>query len=262
MLQSGQASEAMIVETLVEEHSASLYRLALSLLDDPDSAHKAVVRTFQGALRDAHRYRSDLDVKLWLFQLALQACRKLAAGLRARRALQAAVPNQVFSPYPGAPLPETETEALPLLLHDVHGLSDTEIARVLGLPAVGAGLRPAPTRPAPTGSAPTGPDPVQFRLEAGRQAILKHWLRNNPPENTGPFEDGRRLTCRLMRSRRCRPRSSAACRRRNAPAAFRSERSSLERSPCSWWPRWAGPAACSPPTGGGAAPGRRPRWCA
>jgi hypothetical protein len=100
-----------------------------------------VVKTFQLALRSTHRYRSETGVKIWLFRLALQICRRLLPGLAARRFERE--PPSALGPEAASHTAEDDlwlaVDAPPhrlrllLLLHDVHGLPVSEIVQVLAL---------------------------------------------------------------------------------------------------------------------------------
>jgi DNA-directed RNA polymerase specialized sigma24 family protein len=116
-------------------------------LDDARLAHTAVTASFLLTLRRAHRYRGGMPVKIWLFRIALQACRRLLPILRARRALRAAFAPRSISGGEISSLPRTAEEAdlwlavdrlaeplrLPLLLYSVHALPAADIAQILGI---------------------------------------------------------------------------------------------------------------------------------
>lgn len=111
MLQSGQVPREVLLEALLEEHYASIYHLALSLLDDHAAAQSAAQQTFARALLDQHRYRSQDGVQLWLFRIALETCRRFQKRLRFRRSLKALLPRWSKPRDFGDSCPETLQDA-------------------------------------------------------------------------------------------------------------------------------------------------------
>ena len=91
MLQSGQANLPMLAEALIREYYAPVYRLSLSLLDNPDAAQQATLKAFNAALMHVYRYRSETGVDLWVYQFVLEICRKANRWLNLRRTLRAAL---------------------------------------------------------------------------------------------------------------------------------------------------------------------------
>jgi DNA-directed RNA polymerase specialized sigma24 family protein len=80
MLLSGQVEEATLVSRLVNEEFANLYRLALSILEDPDTARAAAREAISQAVLNAHRYDGQVGVQTWLYSLTREACQtRLAA---------------------------------------------------------------------------------------------------------------------------------------------------------------------------------------
>lgn len=95
MLQSGQASPAMLAEALVQEYAVPVYRLTHALLGDEIAAHQATVETFAAAVLNVYRYRSSTGIPVWLYRSALEVCLRLenrAALLAAADAGQPAQP--------------------------------------------------------------------------------------------------------------------------------------------------------------------------
>ncbi len=78
ILQSGQANDDMLLETLVYEYAEKSYRLALAVLADPILAREQTVRICVLAARKTQRYRSQDGVDFWLISLAIQELRKSA----------------------------------------------------------------------------------------------------------------------------------------------------------------------------------------
>ena len=70
---------------LVKDHQAAIYRLGLSILDDPAEADEAAQETFLAALRSLDRYQGGASLRTWLFAIAINVCR---SRLRRRRTWQ------------------------------------------------------------------------------------------------------------------------------------------------------------------------------
>ena len=68
-----QVIHTSIIDTLVREYYASVYRLALAALQDSGAAQRAAERTFVAALLHLHRRFPPGDTRLWLYALALKA---------------------------------------------------------------------------------------------------------------------------------------------------------------------------------------------
>jgi RNA polymerase sigma-70 factor (ECF subfamily) len=70
------------LETLIHLYEARLYRLALSMLDDPAEADEATQDVFIQAIRRLNSYRGEASLATWLYAIALNVCR---GRLRQRR---------------------------------------------------------------------------------------------------------------------------------------------------------------------------------
>lgn len=74
-LERCQAGDEYAIEKLVYAHQKDVYRLALSILDDPDEAEDGTQETFLAALRALDSFRGDSSFKTWLFSIAVNVCR-------------------------------------------------------------------------------------------------------------------------------------------------------------------------------------------
>ena len=72
------------IELLVREHEAGVFRLALSMLGDPDEAQEITQETFLAALRALPSYREQKSFKAWLYTIALNKSR---SRLRKRKVI-------------------------------------------------------------------------------------------------------------------------------------------------------------------------------
>jgi DNA-directed RNA polymerase specialized sigma24 family protein len=146
MLQSGQASRALLAEALAEEFYPSIYNLALIFLGEEKAARTAALQTFRAALRNFDRYRPVFGVKTWFYQQAAKSCQR--AGLKTRgvrRLRKIAKPvYPIFREENSSPRESDDPlleaiRVLPgqlrmaVLLRCLIGLEEREIAWVLGL---------------------------------------------------------------------------------------------------------------------------------
>jgi RNA polymerase sigma-70 factor, ECF subfamily len=151
-LERCRAGDPGAVEALVQTHRPAIYRLAVSILDDPAEADEAAQETFLAALRALSAYRGDAAFNTWLYRIAVNVCRgRLRQGRawqRLKDALQAAQRWWGEAPpTPEAAAARRQTEAavfravqalgekhrLPVILRYYHGLSVAEIAEVLSV---------------------------------------------------------------------------------------------------------------------------------
>jgi RNA polymerase sigma-70 factor (ECF subfamily) len=136
---------------LVKDHQAAIFRLGLSILDDPAEADEATQETFLAALRNLRSYRGSASLRTWLFAIAINVCR---GRLRRRRSWQrvqsvllGALTGDNTSDQPEAVSAQREQadlvwqavqglgekHRLPVILRYYHDLPVAEIASVLGI---------------------------------------------------------------------------------------------------------------------------------
>jgi RNA polymerase sigma-70 factor (ECF subfamily) len=152
LIERCRAGDALAVEALVRAHEQAVYRLALSVLDDPSEADEAAQDSFVAALRALKTYRGEAAFATWLYAITVNVCR---ARLRRRRAwgrmvdaLRAAFRLGGDAPAdPEAVVIQHESDAdlwnavaaldekhrLPVILRYYQGFSTAEIARTLGI---------------------------------------------------------------------------------------------------------------------------------
>ena len=73
------------IEILVREYEAGVFRLALSILDDPAEANEVMQETFLSALRALPSYQEKKSFKAWLYTIALNHSR---SHLRKRKVIE------------------------------------------------------------------------------------------------------------------------------------------------------------------------------
>ena len=67
--------EAGAIEHFIGAYQPDVYRLALSILDDPDEAEDGTQETFLAALRGLAAFKGDSAFTTWLYAIAINICR-------------------------------------------------------------------------------------------------------------------------------------------------------------------------------------------
>jgi len=145
------AGDEEAVSRLVKDNQAAIFRLGLSILDDPAEADEATQETFLAALRNLGSYRGGASLRTWLFAIAINVCR---GRLRRRRSWQrmqtvllgkwlgeeqSVQPEAVSAQREQADMVWQavqdlgEKHRLPVILRYYHDLPVAEIAGVLGI---------------------------------------------------------------------------------------------------------------------------------
>ncbi len=144
------AGDEGAIERLVQQYQAGVFRLALSVLDDPLEANEAAQDTFIAALRALGNYQDKSTFKAWLYTIALNTSRsrlrKRKAAQRLRNTLQALFKIQAQkTPTAEDAVIQNEKEAalwsameklgekhrIPIVLRYFQDLSTAEIAEIL-----------------------------------------------------------------------------------------------------------------------------------
>lgn len=132
------------VRTLIEEHGAAIYRLAVSIVRDPALAEDVTQETFIRAWQHRDTYRGDAPVRRWLLRITHNVAVSTLRTLREEVRDPSTLPDQQVDLV--APAVESRMavhEALarldPLsrsivILREIEGLSYAEIGEVLGAP--------------------------------------------------------------------------------------------------------------------------------
>jgi DNA-directed RNA polymerase specialized sigma24 family protein/LysM repeat protein len=100
MLQSGQVSRQLLLETLVEYYFSPVYRLALSLTNDVTAVHNIVREIFSYLVLNPHKYRSHTGVDLWVYKNTYRICLRALRGERFWRGVEwwTSSPGQFTNP--------------------------------------------------------------------------------------------------------------------------------------------------------------------
>lgn len=152
-LEQCREGDALAIERLVQAHQRDVYRLALSILDDPDDADDATQEIFLAALRGLDSFRADASFRTWLFSITVNVCRSRLQRL-GRRARLKQILQSLFHVRGDPPPPESEAirneedaalwravhaldekHRIPIVLRYYHDLAVAEIAELLGIPA-------------------------------------------------------------------------------------------------------------------------------
>ena len=144
-------NDPAVLEAMVVEYRAIVYRLALSILRDPADAQDATQDTFIQAAAGLHCYQVGTNFKAWLLRIAINNCRMIWRKRARRRALQQAwgsiIKMGVNQPGAEAQVVQDETRddlwtlvdslnekhRLVVVLRLAHDMSVSEISQVLGV---------------------------------------------------------------------------------------------------------------------------------
>ena len=167
LLRSCQAGDARAIARFIERYRPDVFRMALSILDDPDEAEEAAQDALLRALKSLPSYRCEGKLTTWLYAITLNICRERLRKRRGRGRLQEAL-QALFRVSPAERLhPEEQAihheanaqiwkavQSLPenlrftITLRYYHALPIQEVAQILGVSerAVHARLRKAHER--------------------------------------------------------------------------------------------------------------------
>jgi RNA polymerase sigma-70 factor (ECF subfamily) len=152
LIERCRAGDAPAIEALVRAHEQAVYRLALSILDDPAEADEAAQDSFVTALRALKTYRGESAFTTWLYAITLNVCRarlrrrrtwgRLMDSLRALLRVGGDAPadpeavviqNEADAELWNAVTALDEKHREPIILRYYQGFSTAEIAQVLGI---------------------------------------------------------------------------------------------------------------------------------
>jgi RNA polymerase sigma-70 factor (ECF subfamily) len=153
LLQRLRRGDAGSAQKLVQSYHAEIFRLALSILDEPAEAEDVTQDVFIAALDALDSYRGDSALKTWLFSITVNLCRRRWRQRKARERLLQVLKTFIpllgtRSVQPEADLMARESQAelwqavgnlgekyqFPLILFYEHEMPVAEIARVLDIP--------------------------------------------------------------------------------------------------------------------------------
>jgi RNA polymerase sigma-70 factor (ECF subfamily) len=138
------------IECLISQYQTSVFRIALSVLDDPAEANEAAQDAFIAILAGLNFYQDRSSFRSWLYTIALNVSRSRLRKKRTRERLKTTLETifRVQSQKPHSPedtfIQNEKNESLwkavsklgekhriPLVLRYFHDLSVAEIAEIL-----------------------------------------------------------------------------------------------------------------------------------
>lgn len=153
LLQHLRCGDAGAAQQMVQSYHPEIFRLALSLLDEPAEAEDVAQDVFIAALDALDSYRGEAALKTWLFSITVNVCRKRWRQRKTRERLLQVLKSVIPTLGTRAIQPETallaqenqselwqavenlgEKYRLPLVLFYEHELPVAEIAQVLDIP--------------------------------------------------------------------------------------------------------------------------------
>ncbi|MFT4586702.1 MAG: RNA polymerase sigma-70 factor (ECF subfamily) [Candidatus Binatia bacterium] len=99
---------------IYEEHSRTIYYLALRMLSNPEQAEDATQDVFLKAFRKLDTFRGDAGIRTWLYRIAINHCRNVLQSWH-RRTMVSNVDDAVWETTPNrgdSPLRVLETKEL------------------------------------------------------------------------------------------------------------------------------------------------------
>jgi RNA polymerase sigma-70 factor, ECF subfamily len=141
------------IEHLFRQYELSVFRLALSIVDDPAEATEVMQETFISALKALGKYEEKQSFKAWLYTIAINCSRSHLRKRRAREKLQATLTRLFRIEFEKQVLPEetfiqNEKDAalweslnqlddplrIVVVLRYFHELPIAEISKILSIP--------------------------------------------------------------------------------------------------------------------------------
>jgi RNA polymerase sigma-70 factor, ECF subfamily len=144
--------DALAVECLVQTYQQDVYRMALSILDDPDDADDATQEVFVSALRGLASFQENASLKTWLFSITINVCRSRLQRFKRREKLMQILQGLFHlrgeQAYPEDEVMKSESNfalwkaihsldgkhRIPIVLRYYHDLPVADIAKMLGIP--------------------------------------------------------------------------------------------------------------------------------
>ena len=139
LIRRARNGEVAALDELMNTHRARILNLAFQILRDEARAEDAAQEAFVRAFRGLNGFRGESGFATWLYRVALNVCLEKRRAIRVDETLYDEIPI----PSRDADLKfalEWALDQLPehnriaLVLHEWHGLSYEEIARVCAVP--------------------------------------------------------------------------------------------------------------------------------
>lgn len=143
--------DSTAIENFVQTYQQDVYRLALSILDDPGEAEDAAQEALLSALRSLDAFHGTSSLKTWLYSITVNICRNrlqrhkrherltkiLGEILRVRSAPSVeedAIQHESNEALWRMIHSMDEKHRIPVVLRYYHDMSVAEIARILQVP--------------------------------------------------------------------------------------------------------------------------------
>jgi RNA polymerase sigma-70 factor (ECF subfamily) len=151
LIEQCRVGNSSAIENFVQSYQYDIYRLALSILDDPCEAEDATQEALLTALRGLDSFNGASSVKTWLYSITVNLCRtrlqrhrryehltKILGGILRIRSTptveENAIQNESDQALWQAIHHMDEKHRIPIVLRYYHDLSVTEIADILQIP--------------------------------------------------------------------------------------------------------------------------------
>lgn len=144
--------DLLAIERLVNTYQHDIYRLALSILDDPGEADDVTQDVFIKALGSIESYLGNASFKTWLFSITINISRSRLKRMKNRNGLQQVLQSLFYireeqkSPEEQVMRNEVDVDLwravdrlddkhrIPVVLRYYHNLPIAEIAGIMDLP--------------------------------------------------------------------------------------------------------------------------------
>lgn len=151
-LEQCRVGDSAAIERLVKTYQRDVFRLALSILDDPHDAEDATQETFLAALRAIDSFHGDASFKTWLFSITINISRtrwrRLQSRVRLQELMQSIFHTSRIEAPPEEKAMKEESDAalwnavhsldekyrIPVVLRYYHDLPVADIAIMLKIP--------------------------------------------------------------------------------------------------------------------------------
>ena len=146
------AGDEAAIAQLIARYQVDVFRLTLSILNDPGDANEAAQDTFITALRALKSYRETSTFRAWLYKIALNNSRSRLRKRSALNRLQNALTSIFAVQSQHSPAPEDviirkekaddlwraierlgEKHRIPIVLRYYHDMSVAEIAEIMNI---------------------------------------------------------------------------------------------------------------------------------
>lgn len=151
LIEQCRVGDSSAIESFVQTYQQDVYRLALSILDDPSEADDATQESLLAALRALDSFHGASSLKTWLFSITVNICRTrlqkqkrrerlrqiLSGILQATRTVfveESTIENESDEALWSAVHTMDEKHRIPIVLRYYHDLSIAEIATILQIP--------------------------------------------------------------------------------------------------------------------------------